>query len=110
MSFEPRIAVGLRALHCALAAKSGQLKDKHRMGLLEAVMFHCRDDDVLCDAVLAFVGDSRAHQLEAGQIFLDFVTSTGVEMSFTAQQLELTFETIEGECVEHYKNAGGANG
>lgn len=106
MSYEPRIAVGLRALHCALAAKADRINDRHRMKLLEDVLFHCRDDDLLCNATLEFVALSRSHAVQAGQVYLDFVTTIGVELSFTASQLEMALETIEGESVENYLKPG----
>lgn len=102
MSFDARIAVGLRALHCALASKNRRLCESHRVSLLRDTLFHCRDDDAFCDAVLSFVGGSYAHPVEAGQGLLDFLSSTGADIRASAAGIEAALATIESESVEKY--------
>ncbi len=73
MPFDPKIAFGLRLTKVALAAKCGQLTNRDRINLMDDALTYFRHDDVVCDAVLAFIHDSQVDMAAAGAALGDFI-------------------------------------
>jgi len=72
---EPRIAVGMACLSCALRARTGSLARGEAAGLLARVGEVLPDDSGLLGAILDFSQAPRGDQVAAGTALQDFLTS-----------------------------------
>ena len=98
MGSDPNIAFGLRLTKVALAAKAGMLTTRDRIELLTDVLAFFRQDDVVCNAVLAFSRDCQIDQHKAGADLLDFMeTYCGDERFSRAAATEAALATIARE-------------
>lgn len=101
MTRDVAVALALRATHVAMAAKCGEVTERHRLLLLHDVLSFAARDPGWVAAVLAFEASVSADPKGAGALLHEFVLGPG-QPETTAKRVEATLGGIAAEPTDHF--------